>query len=277
MRCCGKRLESHRKACASCFKVCCCTGCDLNTSCNKILYNLYRGEGPEFGPDDLRGIQRMIKKALYILLAIQFIFSFFYLKKAKADIPAIISFYQSDVELNENGEEIINIAWSSTSEKPAYNRVFYSNDNGKTWNVLRIKSYRESMEVDLSKLAGGAKCRFQIQVYDGSDIATRIGSSFKVSDKPPVRVNIIAPTGGRTYYEGSGVLLIGQAFDLEDGNIKKPFTWLSNLDGTIGSNAQKIVVRNLTIGTHKIRLKVADTQGNSAVSEPLTVHVVRRP
>ena len=154
-------------------------------------------------------------------------------------------------------------------------QVYYSNDDGATWILVQSGLRESSAEVDLTKLPGGRRCLFRVSTTDGFNSSYRIGRHLSVADKPPSCVRI-APRSGKTYREGSGVLLIGRCVDVEEGILPiERMAWVSDAQGVLGRE-QKLVVRNLRLGTHRITLQGSDSSGNEGRSAPLDITIVPR-
>lgn len=162
-----------------------------------------------------------------------------------------------------------------SSPRSLTHQVYYSNDDGVTWTLVRSGLLKSEAEVDLTKLPGGSMCRFRVSTTDGFNSCHRTGPAITVADKPPLCA-IVAPRSGRTYRQGAGVLLIGRCVDLEDGALDGArFMWRSDTQGDLGTGA-KVVVRNLRVGRHEIRLHATDSASNEGASPPIVVTVVAR-
>ena len=162
-----------------------------------------------------------------------------------------------------------------SSPRSLKHQLFYSNDDGITWTLVRSGLSKSEAEVDLTKLPGGSACRLRVSTTDGFNASHRVVSAITVADKPP-SCAIVAPRSGRTYRQGAGVLLIGRCVDLEDGALDGArFMWRSDSQGELGAG-EKIVVRNLSVGRHEIRLHATDSARHEGASPPIVVTVVAR-
>lgn len=154
-------------------------------------------------------------------------------------------------------------------------QVYFSRDQGETWNLVRSGLTAPTAEIDLSSLPGGDRCVLRVSSSDGYNATSSTSQPFAVADKAP-KSTILAPRSGRTRLEGGGVLLVGRSYDLEDSDLSSgSLTWFSDLQGELG-NGRKIVVRDLRVGRHSITLKGRDSAGNESVSKAIVVTIVER-
>ena len=78
-------------------------------------------------------------------------------------------------------------------------------------------------------------------------------------NEPPV-VTITAPVSGHSVVEDTSIGFTGTATDSEDGNIADSLSWVSNLDGVIGSGGS-FATSALSIGSHTVTASVTDSDG----------------
>ena len=87
-------------------------------------------------------------------------------------------------------------------------------------------------------------------------------------------LTITAPSNGSSYDVGTNVTFTGSANDNEEGNISSSISWLSNLDGSLGSGAS-VSTSSLSIGTHTITASVTDAGGLSDTDQiSVTINAV---
>ena len=110
---------------------------------------------------------------------------------------------------------------------------------------------------------------------DGVHTATSDVTGLKLSpDRLPTARIVSPPDYGpgaeRTFLSGTNVLLIGSAYDLEDGSLDydinpaiNTMVWSSSLDGALGSGPY-VEISTLTVGVHVITLVVTDSADNQA-------------
>ncbi len=107
---------------------------------------------------------------------------------------------------------------------------------------------------------------------DASEITDLMNSSSGSPLNTPPNVAISSPAGG-TFNEGATVNFSGTANDAQDGEISSSLTWVSNLDGPIGTGAN-FSSNALSVGTHQITATATDSgslTGSAQVS--VTVQV----
>jgi subtilisin family serine protease len=84
-------------------------------------------------------------------------------------------------------------------------------------------------------------------------------------------VTITTPATGTSVEDGTAITFAATASDTEDGNLSGELTWMSSLDGTIGSGTG-FSVSNLSVGTHTITASVTDS-GGLTDSDNITVTI----
>jgi hypothetical protein len=73
-------------------------------------------------------------------------------------------------------------------------------------------------------------------------------------------VTITAPANGSDFDAGVQVTFTGTAIDTEDGEISASLTWMSSLDGILGT-AASLPISTLSVGTHTITASLSDAGG----------------
>ena len=79
------------------------------------------------------------------------------------------------------------------------------------------------------------------------------------TNSPPT-VTITAPANGSSHTVGTSTSFAATATDAQDGNLSDALSWISNLDGAIGSGAS-FSTTTLSVGTHTVAASVTDTGG----------------
>jgi hypothetical protein len=157
--------------------------------------------------------------------------------------------------------------------------VWYSTDGGKKWIPLQIGLTETSYEIDFDTLPGSEQAMIRVLASDAVNTTeVRSVRPLRVPNKGPQVT--IAPMGAqrannssRIAAAGSGsnkvlgsetqpLLLIGSAFDYEDGPIidSTAFRWSSDKDGELGTGSW-LVLSKLARGKHRITLTVKDSNG----------------
>lgn len=184
--------------------------------------------------------------------------------------------------LSPNGGETVTdhlaIAWTGSDADGDDLRytVQYSSDDGATWRSLAVDWMATSFDAepeDLDLLPGSDQARIRVTATDGVNTAAdESDATFTVERKPP-QATIVEPQTGSRFAWGDTVVLRGQAIDVEDGPLGEtsPFTWTSNLSGPLGSG-EELWVSGLPTGTHRITMRVTDSDGYSDMDE-ITIFV----
>jgi hypothetical protein len=111
------------------------------------------------------------------------------------------------------------------------------------------------------------------EAYDGLPAgAPLIHVRYRIGgDKAPA-VNISSPPASSIVNEGDPVNFAGTASDDEDGDLTAGLSWVSDLDGSIGSGAG-FSTSSLSVGLHTITASVTDTGGRTG-SDQITIQVL---
>lgn len=142
--------------------------------------------------------------------------------------------------------------------------VQYSPD-GTNWVSLRSVFTGTLPVVDSALLAGTQTGIIRVVATDGFNTATAEVTGLNVSpDKAPTAVIISPNIANRAYLEGTNVVLVGSAYDLEDGKIMADasLSWSSSIDGFLG-NGLTIETPDLSTGSHTITFQVTDSDNNT--------------
>ncbi len=89
--------------------------------------------------------------------------------------------------------------------------------------------------------------------------STRVGSFNFGCDPPPV-VTIESPTDGSTFNKDTLISFEATATDVPDGDLSAALSWMSDLDGALGTGGSLLAM--LTVGTHTITASVTDSGSN---------------
>ena len=135
--------------------------------------------------------------------------------------------------------------------------LFYTANEGLTWQVLGTDLPVNNLTVDSRELPGG-EGRFLLIVNDGMNEVEVVSAPIVVSNRTPMVV--ILDTYGTTFESGELVTLQGFSDDIEDGSLPdEKFIWSDEHDKIVayGNNMQV----ELPVGQHKITLNVTDSDG----------------
>lgn len=170
----------------------------------------------------------------------------------------------------ERQPNVVRVEWGEAAQRRAGARpviylVRYSSDGGQTWRALAADLVEPRHVVNLELLPGGAQCRFQVLASAGIRTAIAETQPFAVPVKP-VEANILSPMDGTRYHQDEPIALRGGGFSPDFGiTAFEDVTWTSSRDGLLGLGHQ-VVVGNLSVGRHRVRLSVPDGLGGEATS-----------
>lgn len=77
-------------------------------------------------------------------------------------------------------------------------------------------------------------------------------------DQAPT-ITILAPGNDSLQQSGNALALVSEVFDREDGNISHQVTWVSNVDGILGTGA--LIPVHLSTGYHALQAYIEDSAG----------------
>jgi hypothetical protein len=142
-----------------------------------------------------------------------------------------------------------------------HSSLFYSRDNGATWNPLASNLASTSYPLDAALLAGGEQALFRVLVTDGLLSASdTTATPLRVPNKAPL-VLLLSPAGGNVFAPGQAVVLQGLATDLEDGPLSpESLRWSSDRDGALGTGST-LTLSTLSRGWHTLTLAASDSAG----------------
>jgi uncharacterized repeat protein (TIGR03803 family) len=161
-----------------------------------------------------------------------------------------------------SGEQ--NITWTATSPSATsfYSRIYYSTNNGTTWQDV-LDTPGTSAVLDFSTIPGAAAALLRIDVSDGVNTGSATSIPFNVPKKMPSTVVISSPVSGSTFAAANPVSLAGAGYDADDGLLTgTALLWSDNIEGNLGSGAQ-LQVTTLKPGAHTITLTATDSDGNA--------------
>ncbi len=139
--------------------------------------------------------------------------------------------------------------------------VFYSGNGGLDWTLIRTGMSTPSLPVEVDALAGTPDARFRVVATDGINTAwAETLWPITIPNKAPVAL-IMDPVDGTVVSEGSLVVLLGAASDLEDGRLPdEVMHWVDDRQGSLGVGPS-VALNTLLPGPHVITLTVSDKFG----------------
>lgn len=162
----------------------------------------------------------------------------------------------------------VTVTWSASDadgDALSYS-VGYSRDGGQSWQTLANDVGVKYITLPLHDLAGSTTALFRVIASDGVNTAVDASdSTFVVPGNAPLAF-IESPATGSQYVLGQQVMLVGSAYDMEDGLLPEgALSWSSSLQGNLGSGAQ-IARTDLVQGTHVITLRATDSNAQSGTA-----------
>lgn len=149
--------------------------------------------------------------------------------------------------------------------------VFYSHDDGQTWNPLATGLDSEELTFDGENLPGGVS-RLRVIANDGMRTGRDTTGSFYPPGHAP-DVEIVSPADGATFWPAQLVVFNADVDDLEQGTLPgDSIVWTSSLDGELGTGNQLSTV-NLSTGLHTITAEATDSSNRTA-QDQITIEVV---
>ena len=133
-----------------------------------------------------------------------------------------------------------NLSWSIQGCCNFASKVLYSPDNGAHWSQIGNVGSDTSLTIDFGALPGsnGASALIQVLVSDGVYTGSATSAPFIVPRQGPTVVTINSPRSGYGQAAVDPILLVGSAYDPDDGVLKgSSLQWSSNLQGTLGTGS----------------------------------------
>jgi hypothetical protein len=149
--------------------------------------------------------------------------------------------------------------------------LFYSADDGQTWNMLTTGWTSDTIDLDTLALPGSQQARLRVLVNDGVKTGQADSAAFEVTTKLPSSL-ILLPEDGQEFAAGELVSLQGVAWDAEDGSLgEAALVWSDSVSGMLGTGSILYTV-SLSPGWHTITLTATDSDGMST-SVSVTIRV----
>jgi hypothetical protein len=152
------------------------------------------------------------------------------------------------------------VSWQATDADGGTLRsdVMYSKD-GTEWLAFVVDTTDVSVTLQTANLPSSSNARIRVSVSDGFNTTKADVGGLQLGPNRPPEAWIVQPPDGAEYWEGANVVLLGSAFDLEDGTLPESSVgWYSSLDGFLaqGHHAE---ITALSVGTHEIEFRVTDS------------------
>ncbi|MBX2997535.1 MAG: hypothetical protein KF893_03420 [Caldilineaceae bacterium] len=175
--------------------------------------------------------------------------------------------------IKPNGGEVIGdtleIEWegSDPDEDPLRYTIQYSPDNGQTWMALATNIGGNSSVIsDTAGLPASNEAMIRVLVNDGMNTSMDTSNAvFTMSNHPPAPY-IGTPVDGARLGTDSQFLFTGGAMDSEDGMLSGDgLAWFIN--GEAAGTGVELLVEDLPVGAHTVRLVATDSQNATAETE----------
>jgi hypothetical protein len=174
---------------------------------------------------------------------------------------------------------VLEVVWSAfdADGDPLTYTLLYSTDGGQRWEPVDTGlTGMMRRDVQLADLRGGNQALFRIVASDGVNTTMDDQDApMQIAQKPPAP-KILSPGAGEMFASDEAIVLIGEAFDLEDGHLDgASLEWSADTTHFLGTG-RSLSVTGLSAGTHAIFLTATDSTG-AAASASLTVQVGEVP
>ncbi len=148
--------------------------------------------------------------------------------------------------------------------------IFYSRDNGATFQPVTMGVTGTSTQIDTAQLGGSGTAILRVAASDGTNIGEASSAPFVMAPKPP-QPYILSPGDNLHIHYGQLVNFNGMAFDPQDGTVGDAgLAWSSDKAGALGTGAL-VSSDSLPVGVNIITLTATNSVGQSATA---TVTVV---
>jgi len=165
----------------------------------------------------------------------------------------------------------LTITWSANDADVNTPLVYEVDYNaGSEWQVLRRDLKEKQYTIDFATMPGGPHAKLRVWASDGVLASSKESAAFTVPAKAP-QVEIEPLPNDGIYTVGDSVILDGDAFDLQDDDIKESqLRW--SADGRSLGRGTPLEISHLKAGDHVIKLSVTNSLGVTG-SDTVTVHV----
>jgi hypothetical protein len=179
---------------------------------------------------------------------------------ASAHAPSVTILSPAPGETLNAGSEV-EWEWSDQDGDELMASVSFSH-NGVTRRTIANNATGNVIPVPVDSLPGTAAGSMFVAVSDGFHTTVAEVNGLIVGTDAPPDVHISSPVTGRQIRSTSGVVLLGWAFDREDGPVPgNSMLWSSSISGPIAVGPAVKV--DLPIGVHVLTLTTTDTAGHT--------------
>ncbi|MCB0183227.1 MAG: hypothetical protein KDE31_03135, partial [Caldilineaceae bacterium] len=143
--------------------------------------------------------------------------------------------------------------------------IFYSRDNGATFQPVQMNATGNSTQIDTAMLGGSGSAILRVVASDGVNTAEAASAPFTMANKAP-EPYILLPENNLHIHYGQLVNFNAMAFDVQDGLVGEGgFVWKDDTGNTVGSGPL-ISLDALPVGENVITLEVTNSVGETATT-----------
>ena len=157
------------------------------------------------------------------------------------------------------------ISWQATDpDSPTlFSTLYYSNNNGISWQILGMDLPVSNFTLNPSELPGG-EALFKVSVSDGFNSTETFSSPIILPNQPPI-ITIISPWG--TEFEDQALVTVeATTYDLEEGLIPAGDIEWFDFQGTLIGIGSRLQTKILDVGTQQIYVQAQDATGKTSRS-----------
>ncbi|MEZ4861745.1 MAG: hypothetical protein R3C14_10570 [Caldilineaceae bacterium] len=161
----------------------------------------------------------------------------------------------------------VTLGWTASDPDgdPLTFDIFYSRDNGATFQPVQMNATGSSTQIDTAVLGGSGTAILQVVASDGVNTAEAASAPFVMANKAP-EPYILLPEDNLHIHYGQLVNFNAMAFDAQDGLVAEGgFVWKNASGDTLG-NGPMISLTDLPVGANVITLVATNSVGESATT-----------
>jgi hypothetical protein len=197
-------------------------------------------------------------------------------KTASSNAPSITVNYPNSSEVLSGSSATVQ--WTATDADADELRylIQYSSDFGATWQTLTSDWKTTTFELNLNSISGTNQGLVRIFASDGFYTSQdQSNSTFSVNSHAP-QVSITTSSNNSYFVGDQSVVLNGNAFDLEDGQLSgSSFIWSSNINGSLGDGQTlSLSALDLSEGHHTITLTARDSSSEIGTAN-INIQILR--
>jgi hypothetical protein len=166
------------------------------------------------------------------------------------------------------------VAWqaSDADDDSMLFTVQYSPDAGSTWQPLATNYATTTLVLDdLGGIPGSSAALVRVIATDGVNTGTDTSDgTFSVDTQPP-EAHISQPLDATVFPTGTQIILVGNAFDAEDGPLSgSSLQWSAN--GSPLGSGKELSMQDAAPGQYLIMLQATDSDAQTA-TDSVTIFV----